>query len=246
MIDPSEIRDIKNILLAADSINKLQDELRRTTAGLGILFVDLVGSTELKHRVSQDEWLPIVARFLFTVSGVIQEHSGTVVKYIGDEVMGVFTETDRGICSVNMEACLWNIEENLQRLTPRSLAKYSLDYGEAADIHFEGFPRDYLGSAVDRCARIAKLAKKGTAVASEAYVHQSKNPKSWRRISNAALRGFPDKEAIYQLHGLGDEISSDDILAAVSNPADLMHQVKDLNDRLTRCIEELKVQQKRF
>jgi class 3 adenylate cyclase len=245
MTDGSEIRNIQNILSAADSINRLREELRRTTAGLGILFVDLVGSTELKHKVSQEEWLPVVARFLFTVSGVITEHGGAVVKYIGDEVMGVFAQTEVGISSVKMEACLWNIEEKLQHLSPRSFAKYSLDYGEAAEIHFEGFPRDYLGSAVDRCARIARLAKKGTAVASEAYVQQSKNPKSWRRISSTVLRGFPDKEVIYQLHGLGDEISSEEILLAVSNPADLMYQVRDLNDRLNRCMEELKVQRRR-
>lgn len=245
MKNRSAVRNIQNVLSAADSIRELREELRRTTAGLGIIFVDLVGSTELKHKANQEEWLPIVARFLFTVSAVIQEHGGAVVKYIGDEVMGVFVETDIGICSVNMEACLWNIEDKLQQMSPRSFAKYSLDYGEAADIHFEGFPRDYLGSAVDRCARIARLAKKGTALASEAYVHQSKNPKSWRRISSVELRGFPNKEVIYQLHGLGQEISPEDILLTLANPSDLTHQIKDLNDRLNRCMEELKIQQRR-
>src|SRR5436305_15152612 len=100
MRDRAKIRNIQNILSAADSIDRLREELRETTAGLGILFVDLVGSTELKHKVNQDEWLPVVARFLFTASAVITENGGTVVKYIGDEVMGVFAQTEIGICSV--------------------------------------------------------------------------------------------------------------------------------------------------
>lgn len=241
----NELRNIQTVLSTADSITALRDRLRETTSGLGILFVDLVGSTELKHKSSQDEWLPIVARFLFTVSSAIQENGGMVVKYIGDEVMGAFVQGETGICSPRMEACVWRIEETLHALTPRPFAKYALDFGEAADIHFDGFPRDYLGTVVDRCARIARLAKKSTAVASQSYVDQSKNPKSWRRVSNASLRGFPEKQSIYQLRGLGDEISNDDVLAAVANPAELTQQIRDLNDRLNHCMEELRFQQRR-
>jgi hypothetical protein len=76
-------------------------------------------------------------------------------------------------------------------------------------------------------------------------VDQSKNPKSWRRVSNASLRGFPEKQSIYQLNGLGAEISHDDVLAAVANPAELTQQIRDLNDRLNHCMEELRIQQRR-
>jgi adenylate cyclase len=186
-------RNLDFILSSAQALAKLREELRQTTTGLGILFIDLVGSTDLKHRSTQEDWLPVVARFLIAASRTINEQGGTVVKYIGDEVMAVFPESNVGLTSLRMESCLWNLEEQLNRDEPRSYAKYAFDYGEAAEISFEGFPRDYLGSAVDRCARIAKFAKKGTALASNSYVTQSKNPRSWRRIGQVDLPRVPQK-----------------------------------------------------
>lgn len=245
MTSDHQERNIDFILASAEAITRLREELRRTTTGLGILSVDLVGSTDLKHKLPQEEWLPIVARFLLTSSRVITGHGGMVIKYIGDEVMSVFPESDAGLIPIRMESCLWNLEEQLNRLEPRSYAKYSFDYGEAAEIFFEGFPRDYLGSAVDHCARIAKFAKKGTALASESYVTQSKNPRSWRRIGHVELRGFPNREAVYQLEGIGEHISTDELSFGAKTATELMLHIKDLTERLNRCMDELKVQQRR-
>lgn len=237
-------RKPETILATAESISKLRVVLERKTAGLGIMFVDLVGSTELKYTMQQEEWLPLVARFLLTVSGVVAENGGEVVKYIGDEVMAVFQQRGVHLAVVKMEACVWGVEETLKTMTPPILAKYSLDYGSAAEIDFDNFPRDYLGTVVDRCARIARLAKRGTAVASGAYVAESKNHRSWRRVGKTDLRGFPSKETIYQLDGLGDSISSDEVSFAAKSSRDLMLEVSELNGRLSRCMEELKVQRR--
>src|SRR5688500_9482227 len=131
-------RNLDFILSSAQALAKLREELRQTTTGLGILFIDLVGSTDLKHRSTQEDWLPVVARFLIAASRTVNEQGGTVVKYIGDEVMAVFPESNVGLTSLRMESCLWNLEEQLNRAEPRSYAKYAFDYGEAAEISFEG------------------------------------------------------------------------------------------------------------
>jgi len=242
MIEIPLKRSLSSILARAASIEELRQELRKTTSGLGILFVDLVGSTELKHQTTQDEWLPVVARFLFTVSNEITKNGGVVVKYIGDEVMAVFPSGSPGVVSINMEASLWNIQEQLASFIPASYAKYSFDYGEAAEISFEGFPEDYLGSAIDRCARIAKIAKRGNALASESYVSQSKNPKSWRRIGSIELRGFPIKQPIYQLEGAGESITNEELSYASKTSTEMIRELRESNERLRVCMEELKVQ----
>jgi class 3 adenylate cyclase len=238
-------RKPEGIVSAANEIKRLREELEAHKTRLGILFVDMVGSSQLKHPLSQAEWLPVVAWFFTVVADIVRAEGGEIVKYIGDEVMAIFSDRDAKVQSVQMEGCIWNIEKRLQQSEPQLVAKYAMDFGAAAHIHFAGFPQDYLGTVVDRCARISKFAKQGTAVASLAYVRESKNPRSWRLIGKVPLKGFPDKEAVYQLDALGDPISSEELLFASRSQKELMTEVQQLTARLKRCMSELQVQREK-
>ena len=65
--------------------------MSRTTE-LAICFADICDSTSLFEEYGDDRAREIVGRVLEVISEVIDDYNGTVVKTIGDEVMGTFSE----------------------------------------------------------------------------------------------------------------------------------------------------------
>jgi len=65
--------------------------MSRTTE-LAICFADICDSTSLFEEYGDDRAREIVGRVLGVLSDVIDDYNGTVVKTIGDEVMGTFPE----------------------------------------------------------------------------------------------------------------------------------------------------------
>jgi class 3 adenylate cyclase len=61
-------------------------------AELAICFADICDSTALFEEYGDDKAREIVGRVLDVISDVVREYNGTVVKTIGDEVMGTFPE----------------------------------------------------------------------------------------------------------------------------------------------------------
>ena len=59
-----------------------------------ILFADVVGSTQLYEQLGDDKARETVARCLEIMRSVTEEHSGSVIKTMGDEVMSTFPVAD--------------------------------------------------------------------------------------------------------------------------------------------------------
>jgi class 3 adenylate cyclase/tetratricopeptide (TPR) repeat protein len=62
-------------------------ETRKTVT---ILFADIVASTELGDRLDPEALRQVVSRYFSDMAAVLEQHGGTVEKFIGDEVMAVF------------------------------------------------------------------------------------------------------------------------------------------------------------
>ena len=60
------------------------------TKNIGIMFADVVGSTQLFEVLGDDMARTTIAETLELLTNVINSHSGTVIKTIGDEVMCTF------------------------------------------------------------------------------------------------------------------------------------------------------------
>jgi len=61
---------------------------RRKTVTL--LFCDVVGSTALGERLEAEAVREVMLRYFDEMRAVIERHSGTVEKFVGDAVMAVF------------------------------------------------------------------------------------------------------------------------------------------------------------
>jgi class 3 adenylate cyclase len=62
-------------------------EVRKTVT---VVFVDLVGSTELGERLDPELLREVVLRYYQRAASVLTRHGGTVAKFIGDAVMALF------------------------------------------------------------------------------------------------------------------------------------------------------------
>ena len=55
-----------------------------------VVFADLVGSTDTAERLDPEVWAEVLQRYFTTLRAVVEKHGGTIEKFIGDAVVGVF------------------------------------------------------------------------------------------------------------------------------------------------------------
>ncbi len=65
-------------------------EARETRKVVTVLFCDMVGSTALSDRKDPERVQWIMSRYFGAMRAIIEHHGGTVAKFVGDAVMGVF------------------------------------------------------------------------------------------------------------------------------------------------------------
>jgi class 3 adenylate cyclase/uncharacterized protein (DUF427 family) len=61
-----------------------------------IMFCDLRGSTRLEEELSRADYIELLNQFFETVSAVVHEAGGEVLKFIGDAVLAVFPDGEKG------------------------------------------------------------------------------------------------------------------------------------------------------
>lgn len=138
-----------------------------------ILFSDLVGSTEFKRYHSIEEGLAKTFLHNSVATKCIEDGGGEVVKYIGDEVMGIFKGQN---CEQNaMKAALaiikgLNVANKQQGWTdfPYSMStKIGLKSGNVWMFKYDNNQGDPQGTTVDIAARFTSLARPNQIICDE-------------------------------------------------------------------------------
>ena len=125
---------------------------------LVIMYVDLVGSTDMNMTLPVDKLVTIIRAFTYEMSSVIQSHKGYVLKYVGDAVISFFPSSynklmacDNAIyCAQSMITVVWNgINPILNQYDyPELSIKIGIDEGENVIVqygHEKSSPIDVLG-----------------------------------------------------------------------------------------------------
>jgi len=188
---------VTKYLQTEDDLATLGKQIAASSKNLAVVFIDLSGSTELKYKVSTPRWLGYVVRFLEATTGIALRHSGVVVKRIGDELMITFdtaVAAESFITEVIADAVLVNFA-----------FKIGADFGETFGLSFGSAPTfDPYGPVVDRAARIAKVATRGTVVASKSFVVAASTT-SYSTLGKIQLKGLPNGEEIYLRLGIEEQ-----------------------------------------
>lgn len=174
------------------------DRIRRGFADRVIVFMDVVDSTRFKvtHASEPERWILRVKQFSELLASAVENCNGSVVKFLGDEVMAIFSNTND---AQNLVARIPEIEKNLRNATGfETRIKVAVDFGPVYELTFPGHETpDPQGLPVDRCARIAKFGLPGEVLSSQSFAHET--PKlSWKKVGVSELKGL-DRQTIYQL-----------------------------------------------
>jgi len=138
--------------------------------GLGIrqvtfVFTDLKGSTAMYERLGDLNAYALVRQHFALLEAAVQEHSGAIVKTIGDAVMAVFSRpTDAVSAAVRI---LEEIERyNRKHGEPSIILKIGAHCGPSIAVTLND-NLDYFGQTVNVAARVQSLADAGEICISE-------------------------------------------------------------------------------
>ena len=158
-----------------------------STENVAILFTDIMGSTELSQRLSQDAADDVRRDHFSILRQAITEAGGTEVKNLGDGIMVVFGSASAAMgCAVAMQQ---GVELDNRRRDETVGLRVGLSGGE---VSREG--DDYFGDPVVEAARLCARCESGQVLASE-WLRLTAGRRSrheCRPLGEMALKGLPD------------------------------------------------------
>ena len=137
-----------------------------------VLFVDLVGSTNISLTLPEEKVAIIISSFAQEMALAIKQHNGYVLKFVGDAVIGYFIHTSVLIAADNAVSCAQRMIQIMEQGVnpilnnydyPDLLLHIGLDYGDNMIVRYgsdkEKSHVDILGSTMNIAAKIQSMAK---------------------------------------------------------------------------------------
>ena len=192
-------RDVAAAALESDP------ELGGAERTVGIVFVDVIGSTALATERSPSEVVEALNTFFSVIVGSVESHRGLVNKFEGDAVLAIFgapiTLDD------SAAAALESAREITHRLTsevPYLSAGVGVGYGRvvAGNVGaIERFEYTVIGDPVNESARLSELAKRDPArpLASGRTLDAAgaEESRHWEQVETLTLRGRSQDTVVY-------------------------------------------------
>ena len=173
---------------------------------VAILFADVVGSTQLYEKMGDLKAREMVARCLEIMRDATEQHGGTVIKTMGDEMMATFPSADD---SMNAARQMQNLITNDKGLELEGGGHVAIRIG----CHFGPVVqenRDIFGSAVHTANRMTSQAKAKQIITTASTVEKLSS--GWRatvrQIDVATVRGQSHEVALFEVLWQPEEATS--------------------------------------
>src|ERR1700735_154763 len=196
---------------------------------LAILFADVVGSTRLFEIMGDLRARDMVRTCLEVMREPTEQHDGTLIKTIGDEVMSTFPTADDALNAAG--------EMQKQIAAHTELRVDGQPVAIRIGCHFGPVvleARDVFGSSVHTANRMTSQAKAGQIITTAATVERL-SPEwraSCRQIDVATLKGQGNEVALYEVLWQSEDVTS--MVPAISmnsRPVRLLRLRLRANDR---------------
>lgn len=182
------------------------------------MFLDLAGSTSLAEKLGELRVHDLITRFFFDIDEPIHDHGGSVLSYVGDEVIVTWAITDDPARNARCLACFCAINNKIASLSTEYQEAFEtvprfrtgLHSGPVIVSECGGFKRQlaYFGDTMNVSARLCEYCKVcgcTLIVSSEALSHMT-IPQSLQ-ISvgqSIALRGRNSLLEVHEAHQIAD------------------------------------------
>jgi class 3 adenylate cyclase len=183
-----------------------------------VMFVDIAGSTKLYHEFGDTLAQDSIARSLIRMSETIKRNKGTVVKFIGDEILCYFQEVEHAITTA------FSLNDLLEQLKdPNGIQikiRIGLHYGTAIIDQ-----NDIYGDTVNVAAAMREIALSRQIITTETVIQKlpAEVLHRARRIECSKLKGRQEETTIYELQWEDEDYTQ--MLSAVG---------QDEDDKVTR------------
>ncbi len=162
--------------------------------GVAVLFADIAGSTKLYEAVGDTDAKTLIDEALVAMQVITQRHRGRVVKTIGDELMCVFPNAERGfLAATDMQTVV-----NALMLTKGVKRMIRVGFHAGPVIEEKG---DVFGDTVNTAARMAGLAKGMQIMTTRATVDALPTAlrTSTRPIAAVAVKGKAEDLQVFEV-----------------------------------------------
>jgi adenylate cyclase len=177
---------------------------------LSVIFADLRGSTAWTQRTKPEQLVRTLNRFLGTMTEVIFKHGGTLDKFVGDEVIGLFgtpaSMDDHALRAVQCAMEMQQAQDQLQaEVAAEGLELPAMGVGVSTGEVIAGeigspVRTDFtaLGGAMNLGARLCGVAGAGQIYISSATAEATRDHIEARELDAIGLKGLGDVTA-YEL-----------------------------------------------
>jgi class 3 adenylate cyclase/tetratricopeptide (TPR) repeat protein/thymidine kinase len=180
-------------------------EVRKTVT---VLFADVTGSTALGERIDPESTRKVMARYFETARAALERHGGSVEKFIGDAVMGVF-----GIPTVHEDDALRAVRaaSELREALAALNDELERDYGVRLEIRTGlntgevvtgGGETLATGDAVNVAARLEQAAGPGEILIGGATERLVRDAIEAEAVEPLALKGKSERVASFRLRAV--------------------------------------------
>ncbi|MDX6503093.1 MAG: hypothetical protein QOE29_218, partial [Gaiellaceae bacterium] len=179
-----------------------------------LIFCDVSGSTELGERIDAETVREVMFSYFHEVRGAIERHGGTVEKFVGDAVLGVFGvpvahEDDplRAVrAALEMEQRLPELNAGLEsRYGTRLVLRTGINTGEVVAGDPASRETFVSGDAVNLAARLEQAAEPGQILLGETTYALVRDSVEAQPLEPLALKGKAAPVRPYRLVGLRDQ-----------------------------------------
>jgi adenylate cyclase len=172
---------------------------------LVVLFADVVGSTRLFEVMGDLRARDMVTACVDVMRTATEQHNGTVIKTIGDEVMATFPTADDALNAAGQMQKQIATHSNLKVEGQPVAIRVGCHYGS---VVLEA--RDVFGASVHTANRMTSQAKAGQIITTAATVERL-SPEwraSVRQIDVATIRGQGGEVALYEVLWQTEDVTS--------------------------------------
>ncbi|WP_433561551.1 adenylate/guanylate cyclase domain-containing protein [Nocardia sp. CA-151230] len=209
LTERERLRDLFGRHVGPDVVHAALDrgvQLGGETRNVGVLFVDVVGSTTLATRLPPHEVVETLNRFFGVVVAAVHQRGGLINKFEGDAALAVFgAPTPHPDPAAAALAAAAEIASELAAANLGIEAGVGVSYGEvvAGNVGAEDrYEYTVIGDPVNESARLSELAKRDTRrpLASERAVAAAsvEDGKNWQATDSVVLRGREAPTLLYQ------------------------------------------------
>ncbi|GGO22275.1 guanylate cyclase [Microbispora rosea subsp. aerata] len=184
-----------------------------------VVFIDLIGSTELAERLDPELLRDVLDRYYRACTSGISEHGGVVEKYIGDAIMAAFgipagREDDALRAIRAAHTALQRVRALSDDLAPthgiRLDVHCGVSAGEAVVIATPGADLRVIGDTVNTAARLQSAADAGEILVNDEVARMVRAQARLEPVPPLTLKGKSNPVRAWRVTSLEPEAAHDD------------------------------------